>query len=1543
MSEPTPTPAPSLQNPDATLISSPHAEVPTHSSFTPQEHTSPGETNVPAPGSAAVDVGSQLGPYKLVDKLGEGGMGAVFKARHTKLGKFVAMKILPQHVMSRSDALARFEREMLAVGSLHHPNIVQAHDAGEFDGVHYLSMEYVEGQDLQQLVKARGPMSVVNACKAIRQAAQGLAAAHKLGLVHRDIKPSNLFVTKQAGQIKILDMGLALLSQEEVPAALTSTGQCFGTPDYMAPEQWSDAHTCDGRADLYSLGCTLFFLLVGHPPYHSETHRTAANKMKGHVIDPIPDLLAARSGLPEEVNAIYRKLMAKDPKDRFASADQLAEALVPFTKQNTAVQSNSSQQSTTKQIDPPRQADSNPATLAPTHDSATLNEVPADPLGATSTWNGGSAASRQRSPVGPQPETTSQAASPIRPNRNRLFIAGGAVALVLLLGVIIITITNKAGTKTRIEVPGDSKVEITTDSTNSVSRAASDHGKTESHVNEPAGKSVFDLNRETAEWAHGRGATLVLVPDGVVVLPADELPKTPFIVAHSFFRAGANVTNLELDPLKRVQHLRAFGLASPKPPEGLFDVLQQQPRLYQLEIESAGMRTSDIARSKPWDTLLSLFISVSPNNLDDEWRFLERCPSLQRLVVGGTEQLPNLLKRLSDVPNLRNLDLYHATTVDEQAVAALQAKNSHLRVTVGKWAESRVVGRDPVRDAIQVLLGQNAKVFGINYGRGVPEAITLDNLNDATPWVVNEIHLEATTRCTEENQHHLQSLDSGQWLTLIAHQNVDADEWARAISRRRLVLNFVAQGDGLTDAGLAHLQHAIDIPGLCFSGSRVTRAGLERFRRVHPTCTITCDLGKFEPDYAAVPEPISPKQSSTQQTGWHGWPADAPKPAIAPFNAEQAKKHQEEWAAYLNVPVEYTNSIGMKLRLIPPGEFLMGSSDAEVEAAAIHAVAERVWTEHIRSERPAHKVILTQPFYLGRHEVTQSQFARVTGENPSHFASTGKGREIVEGLDTGVHPVEMVAWNDAFEFCNKLSLSEGVEIAFDPSQMPADLRLQAGYRLPTEGEWEFACRAGTDTRFWTGDDPVKLTEAAWFQEPLRTQPVGLLRQNPFGLCDVHGNVWEWVFDFWAADYYGRFAEQRAINPIGPETSTKRGIRGGLFSFNPAACRSAGRHATDSTFKHESIGFRTVVSVNAVREAMRRQPKLGWHDWPADAPKPAIAPFNTEQAKKHQEEWATYLKVPVEFTNSIGMKFRLIPPGEFTMGSSQEEIEAALKNIDPNDKHWQESIQGEAPQHRVILTQPIYLGVSEVTQAEYVRVAGTNPSWFAPMGNGKDVAAGQETTDLPAERINWLEAAEYCTKLSQQERLKPIYSQSGETVTLLEGTGYRLPSEAEWEFACRAGTASIYSFGDNVKGVVSAGWFVVNSGERTHAVRKLKSNPFGLYDVHGNVWELLQDGWEATFYGQFREKTAMNPISPFSADSRHVMRGGAFNDDGIHGRSSVRNHMDSTSRFSNIGFRVAVSVDAVRQVLKLTGPAMPKAAATSPSAPALDPIDSAAER
>lgn len=281
--------------------------------------------NVGADGSMS----DMIGVYRLVEKLGQGGMGAVYRAVHTKLDKVVAIKVLFYQNGREASAIERFEREMRAVGRLDHPHIVRAMDAGEADGFHYLVMEYVEGRDVSQYVKKEGKFSVGQACEIIRQAALGLHAAHSAGLVHRDIKPSNLFLTSQ-GLIKILDLGLARPADSDTPSELTESGQCVGTPDYMAPEQWTNIRDIDGRTDLYALGCTFYQLLAGHPPFGTSEHLSLGSKVIAHTSKAVPDIRPLCPDLPENVRLIVERMLAKERTQRFASGEEVAAALAPL-------------------------------------------------------------------------------------------------------------------------------------------------------------------------------------------------------------------------------------------------------------------------------------------------------------------------------------------------------------------------------------------------------------------------------------------------------------------------------------------------------------------------------------------------------------------------------------------------------------------------------------------------------------------------------------------------------------------------------------------------------------------------------------------------------------------------------------------------------------------------------------------------------------------------------------------------------------------------------------------------------------------------------------------------------------------------------------------------------------------------------------------------------------------------------------------------------------------------------------------------------------
>ena len=268
-----------------------------------------------------------LRDYQLIEKLGEGGMGTVYSAVHTKLEKSVAIKLLPADRMRSADAISRFEREMKAIGKLQHPNIVQAHDAGEAEGKHYLVMELLQGFNASILVKRLGPLPVPEACEIIRQASIGLQHAHENELVHRDIKPSNIMVTP-SGDVKILDLGLARQG-EALPEGgeLTSTGQIMGTLDYMAPEQLGDSHTVDCRADIYSLGATLYKLLTGSAPYADKKFNTPQKKLMAIATKPAAVVGNYRDDVPPKVVDVLDRMMAKNLDDRFVAVAEVSLAL----------------------------------------------------------------------------------------------------------------------------------------------------------------------------------------------------------------------------------------------------------------------------------------------------------------------------------------------------------------------------------------------------------------------------------------------------------------------------------------------------------------------------------------------------------------------------------------------------------------------------------------------------------------------------------------------------------------------------------------------------------------------------------------------------------------------------------------------------------------------------------------------------------------------------------------------------------------------------------------------------------------------------------------------------------------------------------------------------------------------------------------------------------------------------------------------------------------------------------------------------------------
>jgi formylglycine-generating enzyme required for sulfatase activity len=551
-------------------------------------------------------------------------------------------------------------------------------------------------------------------------------------------------------------------------------------------------------------------------------------------------------------------------------------------------------------------------------------------------------------------------------------------------------------------------------------------------------------------------------------------------------------------------------------------------------------------------------------------------------------------------------------------------------------------------------------------------------------------------------------------------------------------------------------------------------------------------------------ETVEPTLKPDTQKTSNAVMANAPALLKAPFTKEQAEKARAEWAAYLKVPerkqLDLPKGVKLELALIPPGHFRMG-------------------TEGDNFNEVAHDVTITKPFYMAVTETTQEQYEAVIGKNPSEFSAHGNLKEkLAPGTDTAKFPVDSVTWPEAEAFGKAI-----------------------GAQLPTEAQWEYACRSGTTTKYYFGET-FNGTEANVKDTGLeRTTKVASYPANAFGLFDMFGNVREWCRD-WYADKFDELGDKD------PERTSKqsedhRVLRGGSWNYAIKVGRSAHRdHSTLSSARNIGIGFRVIVYL------------------PSSGPAPSLLSALTEkEAKKLQADWAAKLKLPVETSNKIGMTTILVPPA------------------------------GEP------LLRAYYLGKYEVTQVEWEIVMGFNPSGFGPK-NPK--AAGLDTSKFPVENLNWFECVEFLNKLSDLEGFKPYYDltvkkRAGRSIDVAEvkilgGAGYHLPTDAEWEHACRAGTKTKYHCGDKDEDLPEYAWFKDNSDGRTHAVGEKKPNAFGFYDMHGNVREWNED---------------MLTNSQTQAPER-VNRGGYFNNPAKFCTVSSRYSNDPALRTPYYGLRVA---------------------------------------
>ena len=543
-------------------------------------------------------------------------------------------------------------------------------------------------------------------------------------------------------------------------------------------------------------------------------------------------------------------------------------------------------------------------------------------------------------------------------------------------------------------------------------------------------------------------------------------------------------------------------------------------------------------------------------------------------------------------------------------------------------------------------------------------------------------------------------------------------------------------------------------------------------------------IGKWNREWTAKhPVPVKGKQYRVEIEDKE----NVPEPQI--WGTLFPGKTLEEKTAVINLE----STTGMKLQWIQAGSFLMGSPETEPDRD---------------KDETQHKVTLTQPFFIGATEVTQRQYKEIMDDNPSSFADVGPDA-----------PVESVTWDNAVEFCRKLTERE-----HKAGRLPKDW----DYRLPTEAQWEYACRAGSETAYWFGDDVGRLEEHDWFTDnsDSTVHPVGQKVANPWGLYDMHGNVFEWCHD-----WYGEYPNGNASDPQGPAEAADRVFRGGSWFGGARFCRSAYRGWIEPSYRGYGLGFR----VAAVQSGK-------------------AVPAEPVSAKREPEG------------RGQALEFVFVPPGEFLMGSPPNEPDR----------------DADETQHKVRLTKGFYLSRYEVTQRQYEEIMEDNPSRFKDVG-----------PDAPVESVTWDNAIEFCRRLTERAR-----NDGG----LPSGYVYTLPTEAQWEYACRAGRDTAWWFGDDARRLAEHDWhhdwYMEDSANTVQVVGQKVPNPWGLYDMHGNVCE-----WCSDWYGDYPNGDASDPVGPAKATNR-VIRGGSWINLARSCRSAFRLRKVPFNRYNNLGFRVA---------------------------------------
>ncbi|HEY3324146.1 MAG TPA: SUMF1/EgtB/PvdO family nonheme iron enzyme [Planctomycetota bacterium] len=1049
----------------------------------------------------------KIGNFELLERIGQGGMGAVFKARQISMDRIVALKILPPQLARQPGFIERFTREARACARLSHPNIVGGIDVGEAGGVYYFAMEFVEGSSAKHLIRPGGAPEeqVLKIGKAI---ADALAHAHNHGILHRDIKPDNILIDKD-GTPKLCDLGLARLeSQNENEKSLTQDGTALGTPDYISPEQARGQRDLDVKTDLYSLGATLYHLLTGKPMFEGATTAVIMTKH-----------LTSKSQSPYDVGVqaskgmvtILAKLLAKDRTDRYESAEKLSEDLERVA-----------------QGQPPQYAAlplakwpfaGNPLAL-PTRKVTAAHDA---------------TRSSQRSTAPASTEVKSASA-------GRWLLPVGAVCVCIVVLMLVLgrkeqrpeaTAENdlkaaSAPAPVQQPVPPPKKPAVATDEAKRRFEAAEDFAK-KNPANVAAAIAEYEKARASARGTEferkaadaieklnkGReqaaaGAALKLATEANALAAQDKYDsaialweKVPAeqadLLGRRVAKAAVELRAQAEAKLKTFTETAEKCLNEKRWEDGKkaldaavkVEYEEQAPRIRSLrdklaaaeQAEAENKRNANLAGAEAaFAGYLDAFV---PATLKGDHKAARKIAA-EAKTDAALKDLASKVQELTAVCDA----LDKADSAALAVLRALEGKENSFETTNKGTKKGLVVAATSDEITIAVKMGGGEAREKVKFAELTPaeRKRLCGDFKPASP--------------AEHLARGIRALGTGDVQDASAELSAAKERSLTAPFQAKLNEKQMGAREGAAKSAWEALLHAAGTGKLSEQKAKEISDKLSAFEQEHGATTFAASIAA---DLAALKDRLAASGGKT-------------------------------------LSLDLAPNVKLEMVLIPAGKFTMGSPAAE---------AKRTESETL------HPVTLTRPFYMGKYPITQLQYEVVMAKNPSTTKAAN-------------NPVDMVSWNDAEDFCAKLSKKFGKTV-----------------RLPTEAEWEYACRAGSTTAYYFGDSETALGDYGWFKDNSEekpgekkgfivkmTHPVGLKKPNAWGLYDMHGNVCQWC-----QDWFEKYTEDAAIDPQGPARGERRMLRGGSVNLVAGDCRSAFRigYPPERVGGHVGgFGFRVVV-------------------------------------------------------------------------------------------------------------------------------------------------------------------------------------------------------------------------------------------------------------------------------------------------------------------------------------------------------------------------------